>query len=216
MRQMRKQRGATIIVVMMILVVITVLGIAAIRMGLTSLSIATNSQVNALLFQSADNGLISFEQRVLVDPAGAALPSGVIGPSLNAPGADVRYCVTKADRMLAGGCSAGNVAHFSSARDAVINQVSVFVPADADGSPKKSIVLGTDMGRAGISTYQVTIHSTSVLPVFGSAGDGDINNCLMLPNDDSDNPAIETVTDCLAAAGAVYTTMMQEYDYGYN
>lgn len=216
MRQMKRQRGATIIVVMMILVVITVLGIAAIRMGLTSLSIATNSQVNALLFQSADNGLISFEQRVLASPAAAALPSGVIGPSLNAPGNDVRYCVTKADRMLAGGCAAGNAAHFSSARDAVLNQVSVFVPADADGSPKKSIVLGTDMGRAGIATYRVTIHSTSVLPVFGAAGDGQINACLALPNDDSDNPPIVTVTDCLAAAGAVYSTMMQEYDYGYN
>lgn len=216
MRPMRRQRGATIIVVMMILIVITVLGIAAIRMGLTSLSIATNSQVNGLLFQSSDNGLISFEQRVLANPAAAALPNGAIGPALNTPGIDIPFCVTKADRMRAGNCAAGTVADFASARDAVVNQVAVFVPMGADGSPLKSIVLGTDMDRAGISTYRVTVHSTSVLPVFGSASDADINGCLALPSDDIDNPAIVTVTDCLAAEGAVFNTMMQEYDYGYN
>lgn len=216
MRQMKRQRGATIIVVMMILVVITVLGIAAIRMGLTSLSIATNSQVNALLFQSADNGLISFEQRVLANPTAAALPGGAIGPALNSPGIDIPFCVTKANRMRAGNCAAGTAADFTSARDAVVNQVAVFVPAAADGSPMKSIPLGTDPDRAGIFAYRVTVHSTSVLPVFGSASDPAINNCLTRPSDDTDAPAVETVTDCLAAAGAVYTTVMQEYEYGYN
>jgi len=215
-RQMRRQRGATIIIVLMILVVITVLGIAAIRMGLTSLSIATNSQINGLLFQSSDNGLISFEQRVLANPAAAALPDGAIGPALNTPGIDIPFCVTKADRMRAGNCAAGTAADFASARDAVVNQVAVFVPMGADGSPLKLIVLGTDMDRAGISTYRVTVHSTSVLPVFGSATDADINGCFALPSDDIDNPAIVTVTDCLATEGAVFNTMMQEYDYGYN
>lgn len=214
--KMNKQRGAAILVVMLILLVITVLGITAVRMGLTSLTIATNSQVSALLFQSADTGLISFEQRVNADPAGAALPTGVIGPALNVPGSEVLYCSTKLDRLRAGGCQAGVAADFTSARDVGLNQVSIEVPAAADGSPMKSIVLGTDMDRAGIPTYRVKVHSTALIPVFGAADTDDVNDCLAELNDDSDTPADVTVTDCLTDAGAVFTTMVQEYDYGFN
>lgn len=214
--KMNKQRGAAILVVMLILLVITVLGITAVRMGLTSLVIATNSQVSALLFQSADTGLITFEQRVNADPAGAALPTGVVGPALNVPGSEVLFCATKDDKFRLGGCEAGVVTDFTSGRDIGLNQVSVEVPAAADGSPMKSIVLGTDMDRAGIPTYRVKVHSTAVIPVFGAADTDDVNDCLILANDDSDAPAEVTVTDCLTNDGAVFTTMVQEYDYGFN
>lgn len=210
---MKKQRGAAILVVMLILLVITVLGITAVRMGLTSLTIATNSQVSALLFQSADTGVVSFEQRVTADPAAAALPDGIIGPSLNAPGVEVPYCITKADRLRAGGCVVGTDSDYTSTRDAVMNQIAVEVPAAADGSPMKGVVLGTDLDRAGISNYRVNVYSTAVLPVFGSADNTEINGCLVKPNDD---PADPTVTDCLSDEGAVFTTTVQEYNYGYN
>lgn len=213
---MNKQRGAAILVVMLILLVITVLGITAVRMGMTSLTIATNSQVNALLFQAADTGLIHFEQRVSANPAGAALPGGVIGPSLTVPGSEVLYCGTKLDNFHKGGCQAGVTADFTSNREAVIAQMSVEVPAAADGSPMKSVVLGTDMDRAGVPTYRVKVHATSAIPVFGAASAGDINDCLGEVNDDSDAPAEISVTDCLTDAGAVFTTMVQEYDYGFN
>lgn len=214
--KMNKQRGAAILVVMLILLVITVLGITAVRMGLTSLTIATNSQVSALIFQSADTVLISFEQRVNQSPSAAALPSGIIGPSLNVPGTEVLYCMTKADRLRAGDCEAGVAADFTSTRDAVLTQLSVEVPAAADGSPMKAIVLGTDMDRAGIPTYRVRTHASAVMPVFGAASANDINGCLAEENDDNEVPATVTVTDCLTDAGAVFTTMMQEYDYGFN
>lgn len=212
----KSQRGAAIVVVMLILLVVTLLGITAVRMGLTSLTIATNSQVGNLLFQAADTGLVSFEETVRANVAAAALPSGVIGPSLNVPGSEVLYCGTKGDRMRRGGCQAGVADDFISARDAVLNQMSVEVPAAADGSPMKAIVLGTDMDRAGVPTYRVRVHSTSLMPVFGSASEDDLNTCLSKENDDSDAPATETVTDCLTDSGAVFTTMVQEYDYGFN
>lgn len=214
--KMNKQRGAAILVVMLILLVITVLGITAVRMGLTSLTIATNSQVSSLLFQSADTGLISFEQKVNANPSAAALPNGVVGPALNVPGSEVLYCVTKADRMRSGGCQAGVATDYTSTRDAVLNQMAVKVPAAADGSPMKSIVLGTDMERAGIPTYRVNVYSTSAIPVFGAASTSDVNTCLGKVNDDSSNPADVSVTDCLTDAGSVFTTMVQEYDYGFN
>lgn len=207
---MNRQKGAAILVVMLVLLVITLLGVAAVRMGLTSLTIATNSQVSSLLFQAADSGLVTFELKVVENPGAAALPTGVIGPSLNAPGVEQLYCVTKANRLKPGTCASND---FTSSRDAVVNQIAIEVPAAADGSPMRAVVLGTDLDRAGISNYIVHVHSTSVLPVFGAATGGEIDDCLKSPNDSEVDP---TVTDCLTDEGAVFNTLVQEYSYGYN
>ena len=48
------QRGATMIVVLIMLVLLTLVGIMGIRTAMTSLNIATNSQVNQLVAQSSD------------------------------------------------------------------------------------------------------------------------------------------------------------------
>src|SRR5690606_34728398 len=48
------QRGATLIVVLSMLLVITIVGVLAIRVAMTSLNIATNSQIGQLLLQTGD------------------------------------------------------------------------------------------------------------------------------------------------------------------
>ncbi|MEJ2899524.1 PilX N-terminal domain-containing pilus assembly protein [Acinetobacter sp. NS-4] len=48
------QRGATLVVVLMMLLVITIVGVLAIRTAMTSLNIATNSQIGQLLLQTSD------------------------------------------------------------------------------------------------------------------------------------------------------------------
>ena len=50
----RQQHGATLIVVLMMLLVITIVGVFAIRVAMTSLNIATNSQIGQLLLQTGD------------------------------------------------------------------------------------------------------------------------------------------------------------------
>ena len=50
----RQQRGATLIVVLIMLLVITIVGVFAIRVAMTSLNIATNSQISQLLLQTGD------------------------------------------------------------------------------------------------------------------------------------------------------------------
>lgn len=50
----RQQRGATLIVVLIMLLVITIVGVFAIRVAMTSLNIATNSQIGQLLLQTGD------------------------------------------------------------------------------------------------------------------------------------------------------------------
>ena len=50
----RQQHGATLIVVLIMLLVITIVGVFAIRVAMTSLNIATNSQIGQLLMQTGD------------------------------------------------------------------------------------------------------------------------------------------------------------------
>ncbi len=57
----RIQKGSTLIVVLILLVVITIIGSLAIRSSLVSLNIATNSQAQQLLVQSSDAAIYKVE-----------------------------------------------------------------------------------------------------------------------------------------------------------
>ena len=54
---MKQQKGATLIIVLVILLMITILGTIAVKSGILGLKIATNSQVNALLLENSDAAL---------------------------------------------------------------------------------------------------------------------------------------------------------------
>jgi hypothetical protein len=61
-----KQEGATLIVVLILLVIITVIGTLAIRSSLTALNIATNSQAQQLLVQNSDSAIFNVENPTLL------------------------------------------------------------------------------------------------------------------------------------------------------
>ena len=61
-----KQEGATLIVVLILLVIITVIGTLAIRSSLTALNIATNSQAQQLLVQNSDSAIFNVENPALL------------------------------------------------------------------------------------------------------------------------------------------------------
>ena len=58
-----KQEGATLIVVLILLVIITMIGTLAIRSSLTTLNIATNSQAQQLLVQNSDSAIFWFGKK---------------------------------------------------------------------------------------------------------------------------------------------------------
>lgn len=62
-----KQEGATLIVVLILLVIITLIGTLAIRSSLTALNIATNSQAQQLLVQNSDSAIFNVEDPDLVE-----------------------------------------------------------------------------------------------------------------------------------------------------
>ena len=100
---MHHQRGATLIVVLIMLVMITIMGIMGIRTAMTSLNVATNSQVAQLNSQTSDtpsnyflNGT-SFQNLTTV--------SNVVGQAISIntdrPGREVVFCYrpTSKDRL---------------------------------------------------------------------------------------------------------------------
>jgi len=67
MKTLNMQRGATLKVVLIILILLTLVGTWAIRGSLTSLNIATNAQAQALLQQSSDAVFFSLENQTSDD-----------------------------------------------------------------------------------------------------------------------------------------------------
>jgi hypothetical protein len=166
-----KQQGSALISVLIILLVITVLGVIAIRQGLTSLNIATSTQAQAIMFQSADYGIdqvyvgLDTQAEVLV----AQSAFGIIGlPQIT--GNEVVTCLRAGKSLqqifidqnaiaqnrvnasfnlenldVAGYCDVTNSTDFNSGRMAALTQIALSVPIDADkGEAFSTAITGTD------------------------------------------------------------------------
>jgi Tfp pilus assembly protein PilX len=207
------QQGAALIAVLVILVVITLLGVTAMRMGVTSLALATNSQVVQVLFQSADLGTNQLVNTVNQTGTAALNTTGVLAGSKGA------LCVTPVTtatftNLTSGACDADSATSYLNKSKVVFTQVNY----------EKQLLTGwesnasqSDISNSGQSdsplgqTQKLLVSSTAVVPSFGSAGIDSINTCLGKDIDDSNDVTIETITDCLTNAGAVFTTHESEY-----
>lgn len=157
---LNNERGATLIIVLMILLVMTIIGVMGIRVALTSLNISTNSQINQLLSQTADTPLNIVAN---TDLSSISDLSGVIGmaveESRNSPGKEFIFCYRPMSNEKFGtslgvtvlippdknapaktkpSVDSGGVEgycdltkDFGSARKAIVTQVAVKIPTDA-------------------------------------------------------------------------------------
>lgn len=155
--RLKYESGATFIVVMLILLVLTVVGVYAIKKAMMSLSISSHTQVGQFLSQTADtpiNKIYTGDLSSMVDL------SGVIGYALQdskiEPGNEYVFCYKPLSREkfgasigvavkrppasatgLATVASGGSDAFcdleedFGSKREAVVTQVAVKIPADS-------------------------------------------------------------------------------------
>lgn len=165
------QKGATLIVVLVLLVVITILGVFAVRQSMVSLGIATNSQAQQLLLQNSDAA--QFQITDIKKLAYSLTKSGVLGMK-NAESdrnAEVIFCyrsdqseffdISKYSIMewkegtsapsnnsegLDGYCSvsSSNGNFFTSGRKAVMTQIAVKYMANPDGEKFQGYMLGGD------------------------------------------------------------------------
>lgn len=158
----KSQAGSTLISVLLILLVITIIGVIAMKQGLTSLNIATNSQVQTVLAQSSDAVINQFSNTNVMSITSVA---GVLGAVINNtdPGQEYVFCyrptgtdpfglsinaniirgqadgsVTSVDVATSNFCDLTATTDFGSGRKAVVTQVAVTVPLDASTLPPLS------------------------------------------------------------------------------
>ena len=202
------QAGATLIVVLIFLVAMTVIGTLAIRQSMVSLNIATNSQVQQLVTQNSDAALFKAENPG--DLAYALSPVGLFG-YINNPknknnelvfcfrGSEAQFFnISKASLIqwkegaetlstnslgTRGYCDASTNAStnwFTSGRRAVLTQVSVKFPTDSSlDNPFFDRVRGSDSQKGQIEeAKRVKVFAVSLTPSLSKASRSDINACL--------------------------------------
>lgn len=218
---MKQQKGATLITVLVILIVITLLGTIAVKMGIVGLKIATNSQVNALLLENSDSALFNIENPAEVERQLAL--DGMFAYFNSAANADDElvfcyraaqnafYAFSKASVIAADGtttkigvdgyCKANQ---FAMGRSAVLSQVYLTKTATAS-APFGSVPKGTSIGQSNVPATTNNIGATviSVLPSFAGATTTQIENCF--------KQRASAVGACFDGLGIPYN--MQHSDY---
>jgi len=197
---MKKEQGATLITVLIIVVLVTLLSTIAVKSGILGLKIATNSQVNALLMRNSDSALFNVE-----NPAQVARQLALDGmfayfnSSANANN-ELVFCYRAAQNSFftlskASAISinaAGNVTsttklgvdgyckvnQFSMGRSAVLSQVYLN-KKNTSSAPFSDVPKGTSLGQSNVPVTSHSIGATviSVLPSFSSATATQIESC---------------------------------------
>lgn len=221
---MKQQKGATLITVLVILIVITLLGTIAVKMGIVGLKIATNSQVNALLLENSDSALFNIENPAEVERQLAL--DGMFAYFNSAANADDElvfcyraaqnafYDFSKASAIAADGtttkigvdgfCKANQ---FAMGRSAVLSQVYLTKSSTAS-APFSSVPKGTSLGQSNVPATTNNIGATviSVLPSFAGATTTQIENCF--------KQRASAVGACFDGLGIPYNIQHSDYTVG--
>ena len=218
---MKQQKGATLITVLVILIVITLLGTIAVKMGIVGLKIATNSQVNALLLENSDSALFNIENPDQIERQLAL--DGMFAYFNSAANAndELVFCyrasensffkLSKASAITEDGsttkigvdgfCKANQ---FAMGRSAVLSQVYL-TKSSTVSAPFGSVPKGTSIGQSNVPATSNNIGATviSVLPSFAGATTTQIENCF--------KQRASAVGACFDGLGIPYN--MQHSDY---
>lgn len=200
-----KQRGATLIVVLFLLLAIIVLGTLAVRQSLVSLNIATNSQAQQLLLQNSDAAFFNVEREDNIIQALSS--SGMFGYISGATDKEKEmvFCYRGAEPSffdinrasliywkpgdtaptnnefgVDGYCNAdeSTTNFFTSGRRAVMTQVAVKFTSISQNDPFFGAQFATDDKTVNFDTTKpVKVFAVSVMPTLTNASTTDINNC---------------------------------------
>lgn len=248
------QRGATLLVVMMMLLILTVIGVLGIRVAMTSLNISTHTQLGQFLSQTADtpiNQLYTSNLSNLVDLSGAI--GYALQDSKLEPGNEYIFCykpmsnekfaaslgvavkrppTTKTAKaaLVSGGADAfcNLSSDFGSSREAVVTQVAVKIPNDAEEDLKPGALLsrgnnlssGTIMPKNVVEQQRIRVTTTSIVPSFtknldaaqNCIGTGSGNAGYISDDTSSDTKGFETIATCLAKLGVPVNSQTQEFN----
>lgn len=213
----QRQQGVALIVTLIMLVVITLMGVVAMRSGLLQVAMSTNSQVTGLLFQNSDAGVNAVYNQIMATDASSD-PNNPVNLAKSYPGQELTNCLTTTGLSSTATvpspvrCTATSTI---SGRGAVLVQTALKVPTDSSGNPQMVVSYGTDASvLPGGGGVLIAAYSTSVMPAFGSATASQITSCLSSNPQDAPS-GTTTITDCLTNVGASFTTSVQEFASGY-
>lgn len=221
------QKGATLIIILMILLMITVVGTYAVKQGLISLNISTNSQAQQLLIQNSDAALFALEDPNQIKRQLYA--DGMFGYFYSADhaldeltfcykGSISSYSLANASAIGADG-STGKIGTagyctmtaFSTARSAVLSQVYIRknqTTTSATAAPFASVSQGTSLGGGSdqFSSLNISVTVISVLPSIVNASSTDIQNCF--------KQSSSNVASCFKGLGVPYNIQRADYTVG--
>lgn len=233
------QFGAVLIVVLIMLVLLTLVGLWAIRGSITSLKIATNAQVQALLKQTSDAVFFTLENKTDNKLAftNMRIGDGMLNYTLRPEnkGKELVFCIRgeTTDNFVGsriasvvywegstikntemgknGFCQVNRIGDFLSGRNAVMTQVSV--RAASSDRDWEHLMEGDDKETSKSTGIQkVVITATSIVPKLSESSDAKINECLTEYTSFEDAViGNKTVTDCLASINVPYSTQEMQY-----
>lgn len=217
---MGQQRGVSLVVVLVILMVVSGLALMGMRSSMMNSAASTNAQVNTLLFQAADAGVSNIESNVNADTTAALKTTGLVGMVINTPGAERVGCVTKSGlnkpSLTANNpCVSGDFLSGRNATQVQFAMVNPQVPGGIGG--QTSPTYGSDDEATPTSAQPVIrVYSTSIMPGFGSASSSELSTCLSKNNDETTDPGNDQIVSaCLLEKHAATSTVVQEFNFGY-
>lgn len=188
------EQGATLIVVLLFLVLIVLAGAIAVKQSTTDLKVATSDQINTVLLQSADSANQKLETMVNGSATSdgykdVTSATGALGHFLlfeDNKTNEFIYCfnprtqryLTKSatvrapaggyvDGLNKGVCDYTDAADYTSARQAVMTQMSITItPPDPNAERFGHVVLGKEIEDRTSKKFKFDIRPTSSLPAY--------------------------------------------------
>lgn len=239
MKALSIQRGATLIVVLVMLILLTLVGTWAIKGSLTSLNIATNTQAQALLQQASDAIFFSLENQTSNDLtlANMRIGDGMLAYVLRPEnkGKELVFCIRGGDANSLEGsrnasvvywegdqikntqlgtigfCKISRKTDFISGRSAVMTRVGI--RADSSGLDWEHMLEGDDAQQSKTQQIEkVAVNVISIIPNLSESSVTDIQNCLSNYTSFYDPLADnKTVRQCLTERNVPYSDQEMQY-----
>lgn len=222
------QQGATLIVVLLVLLLITIVGTFAIRKSMTSLNLLSNQQINTLLIQSSDAAFLKFQNPN--DVATHAAATGIVSFLRNPANQDKElvFCFSGAQpfalnnagwmrqsgsvEKLATGGGACTANHHSDGRSQVTTQVYIRRVATAPTEPFADIARGTDFVSAKTES-SLRLEMSVISVMNGLISDPD--DLFKAPNGCFHRSLVGAnhVMQCLKDKDVLYNAQVAEYRF---
>lgn len=234
------EQGATLIVVLLFLVLIMLAGAIAVRQSTTDLKVATSDQINTVLLQSADSANQKLETMVNGSPTSngyqdVTSATGALGHFLlfeDNKANEFIYCFNprtqryltnsatvkapnggNVDGLKNGICNYSNASDYTSARQAVMTQMSIaLTPPSANADPFEHVVIGKEVENRTSKKYQFDIRATSSLPAYSTPEAGG-DKCFEQTSISANVAAgKKSLNECLLAASTPSKMLYEQAD----